>query len=179
MEKQNIPSLPVLAVPEQPTNVSLSKPTGTLCESSLSIKAQLNEIRKKQLVPESELPRNQFNSDLLLAATRRYAHVLKNLGKETFYHALIKRDPQLNDETITITVDNEVQIAYITPILSEFVDYLKEDLKNGFIQVHLRITDQVEENLKPVSGKDKYQALARKNPNIHTLKNRFNLDIEF
>ena len=120
-----------MAVPEQPTNVSLSKPTGTLSESSLSIKAQLDEIRKKQLVPESELPRNQFNSDLLLAATRRYAHVLKNLGKETFYHALIKRDPQLNDETITITVDNEVQIAYITPILSEFVDYLKEDLKSG------------------------------------------------
>jgi hypothetical protein len=78
-----------------------------------------------------------------------------------------------------LIVDNEVQVAYITPILQEFVDFLKTELKNGFIEVKLLVTEVAESEQKPVTGKDKYQALARKNPNIHTLKNRFNLDIEF
>jgi hypothetical protein len=33
--------------------------------------------------------------------------------------------------------------------------------------------------VKFLTGKDKFTALARKNPNLHTLKNTFNLDIEF
>ena len=45
--------------------------------------------------------------------------------------------------------------------------------------MNLIVTEQNESEQKPITGKDKYQALARKNPNIHTLRNRFNLDIEF
>ena len=75
----------------------------------------------KKVVAEEDLPRNQFSTDALISCTRKYAHILKDLGKETFYHALIKRDPKLSDETITLIVDNEVQVAYITPILPEFV----------------------------------------------------------
>jgi hypothetical protein len=36
-----------------------------------------------------------------------------------------------------------------------------------------------EEEVKFLTGKDKFAALARKNPNLHTLKNRFNLDIDY
>ena len=36
-----------------------------------------------------------------------------------------------------------------------------------------------EEDVKFLTGKDKFAALARKNPNLHTLKNRFNLDIDY
>ena len=158
---------------------TLEKPTGSLSDSTLSIKNQLHQLNQKKTIPESELPRNQFSSDAMLAAIRRYAHVLKNLGKETFYHALIKRDAGLEDETITLVVDNEVQVAYITPNLQDFVEFLKTELNNGFINVQLKVSDINDADNKPVTGKDKFQALARKNPNIHTLKNRFNLDIEF
>lgn len=178
-EKQAKPSLSLPKVELEKKPNTLEKPTGSLSESTLSIKAQLEKHRMKQVVPEEDLPRNQFSTDALISCTRKYAHILKGLGKETFYHALIKRDPQLHDETITLIVDNEVQVAYITPILQEFVAYLKAELKNGFIEVKLLVTEQIESEQKPVTGKDKYQALARKNPNIHTLKNRFNLDIEF
>jgi DNA polymerase-3 subunit gamma/tau len=145
----------------------------------MSIKAQLAAHRMKKVVAEEDLPRNQFSTDALISCTRKYAHILKGLGKETFYHSLIKRDPKLTDETITLIVDNEVQIAYITPLLTEFVEFLKTELKNGFLDVKLLVTEQIESEQKPTTGKEKYQALARRNPNIHTLKNRFNLDIEF
>lgn len=179
LEKQVKPSIATLVIPEEKKAATLKKPTGVNAESTLSIKSQLEEINQQKTIPQSDLPRNQFSADALLAASRKYAHVLKGLGKDTFYHALIKRDPQLEDETVTLVVDNEVQIAYITPILFEYVDFLKEDLKNGFIEVKMRVSEGIEKDNKPVTGKDKYQAMARKNPNIHTLKNRFNLDIEF
>jgi len=178
-EKQAKPSLSLPKVELEKKPNTLEKPTGSLSESTLSIKAQLAQHRMTQVVPEEDLPRNQFSADALISCTRKYAHILQGLGKETFYHALRKRDPQLHDETVTLVVDNEVQVAYITPILQEFVDYLKAELKNGFVEVKLLVTEQIESEQKPVTGKDKYQALARKNPNIHTLKNRFNLDIEF
>jgi DNA polymerase-3 subunit gamma/tau len=170
-------SLPKIELEKKPN--TLDKPTGSLSESTLSIKAQLAAHRMKKVVAEEDLPRNQFSTDALISCTRKYAHILKDLGKETFYHALIKRDPKLTDETITLIVDNEVQIAYITPLLTEFVEFLKTELKNGFLDVKLLVTEQIESEQKPTTGKEKYQALARRNPNIHTLKNRFNLDIEF
>jgi DNA polymerase-3 subunit gamma/tau len=178
-DKLNKPSLSLPEISLEKKVNTLEKPTGGISESTLSIKGQLEQIRQNKSIPESELPRTQFTSDALLAATRKYAHVLKNAGKETFYHALIKRDPVLSDEHITLIVDNEVQVAYINPNLQEFMDFLKTELKNGFITVEVTVTEQSEQDNKPVTGKDKYQALARKNPNIHTLKNRFNLDIEF
>jgi hypothetical protein len=85
----------------------------------------------------------------------------------------------LDDETITLTLDNQVQVEYIRPILQEYVNFLRQSLKNGFLEIKLDVIDNPTEVQKPVTGKDKFQAMARKNPNIHTLKNRFNLDIEY
>ena len=105
--------------------------------------------------------------------------MVKEQGKDTFYHALIKRDPLIEDEKIILLLDNAVQVEYIKPLLSEFTAFLKEELNNGFIEIQLNITAQQELNNKPITGKDKYHVLAKKNPNIHTLRNRFDLDIEY
>jgi hypothetical protein len=35
------------------------------------------------------------------------------------------------------------------------------------------------QEVKYLTGKDKFAAMARKNTNLHKLKNLFNLDIEF
>jgi len=112
-------------------------------------------------------------------ALRKYAHIVKDQGKDTFYHALIKRDPLVSEETITLLLDNSVQVEYIKPLLVAFSEFLKEELNNGFVTIQLQITEEQEKESKPITGKDKYNALARKNHNIHTLRNRFDLDIEY
>ena len=43
----------------------------------------------------------------------------------------------------------------------------------------MSVTANPEEEVKYLTGKDKFAKLARKNPNLHTLKNTFNLDIEY
>jgi hypothetical protein len=59
------------------------------------------------------------------------------------------------------------------------VDYLRKEVKNYLIRIELKLSENPEEEVKFLTGKDKFAALARKNPNLHTLKNLFNLDIEF
>jgi hypothetical protein len=100
--------------------------------------------------------------------------------KPTFYNALIKRDPiQKNNREYIMEVDNQVQIDYIFPLLANLVDFVRKALKNYALDIKIELTKNPEEEVKFLTGKDKFTALARKNPNLHTLKNTFNLDIEF
>jgi hypothetical protein len=43
----------------------------------------------------------------------------------------------------------------------------------------MRLTDDPMKDVKYLTGKDKFAAMARKNTNLLKLKNLFNLDIEF
>jgi hypothetical protein len=56
---------------------------------------------------------------------------------------------------------------------------MRKNLKNYQIEIELILTDNPGKEIKFLTGKDKFNALARRNPNLHTLKNLFNLDIEF
>lgn len=125
-------------------------------------------------------PHEPFTFDQVKMLWRSYAFKLKEEGLETFYNALIKREPIVQDEVIfTILVDNQVQVTYIENRLPEMVDLFRRELKNYSIDIKLEMADQKEEDKKPQTGKEKFAVLARKNPNLHTLKNTFNLDIEF
>jgi hypothetical protein len=56
---------------------------------------------------------------------------------------------------------------------------LRESLKNWAISVDFTISENLEENVKHQTGKDRFNALARKNPNLFTLQKTFNLDVEY
>jgi DNA polymerase-3 subunit gamma/tau len=126
------------------------------------------------------MPQNSYSIDDLKMYWRRFAFEMKSKGKETFYNAMIKRDPkQKGINEFALHVDNQIQIDYIQPQLSELVDYIRSELKNYQIEINIELTNKPEEQLKFQTGKDKFAALARKNPNLHALKSTFNLDIEY
>ena len=105
---------------------------------------------------------------------------MKEAGKDTFFHALTKREPSFSVmEKITLTVENTIQLEYIRPILNEFIDFLRKTLRNEYIEVELSITSEQVEKVKVFTGQDKFNSLAKKNPNLILLKNTFNLDIDF
>ena len=76
-------------------------------------------------------------------------------------------------------VDNQIQIDYITPHLQEMRAFFQKELRNYSVNIEIFLSDHPEEEVKYLSGKDKFAALARKNPNLHSLKNTFNLDIDY
>jgi chromosomal replication initiation ATPase DnaA len=130
--------------------------------------------------PIENRPQTPFSSDELKIIWKKFAYKMKNEGNDTMYLAMIKRDPKIGSNFQLIhEVDNQVQIDYIQTHLSDLIDFLRESLKNWLISINFSISENQEESLKHQTGKDKFNALARKNPNLHTFQKTFNLDIEF
>lgn len=127
-----------------------------------------------------DLPRNSFHFDDVKMHWRRFANEMKTLGKETFYNAMIKREPKVKDDVhLTLLVDNQVQVDYINAEVENLITYLRNSLKNYDIQLSIEITDNQENEVKFLTGKEKFAVLSRKYPNLHSLKNTFNLDIDY
>lgn len=181
--KQKASAPPKRAAPLKPEPKVMTSTSGNLNSSSVSIKKLMHQNSPENggsKFDMSDMPLNDFGMDELKMTWRRFAFDMKNQGKQTFFSALMKRDPILVEGTkYKLEVDNQTQIDYINPILSELVDYLRAGLKNYAIEISIELTSNPEEEVKFLSGKDKFAALARKNPNLHTLKSTFNLDIDF
>jgi DNA polymerase-3 subunit gamma/tau len=161
----------------------LNVPSGQLNTSNLSIKKILEpakEISENGALINKELPFEKFNFDQVKMVWRRYAHEMKAKGMETFYNAMIKRDPKIKDEVFfTMDVDNQVQIDYITPHLNDLIGFLRHELKNFNISLDFILSTDQESQIKFLTGKDRFESMAKKNLNLHTFKKIFNLDIEF
>lgn len=130
---------------------------------------------------QSDLPRENFTVDDVKMHWRRLAQQMKSQGKETVYNALTKRDPLIADTVnFTLEVDNNIQVDMLRSVQDQLIGYLRNSLKNYDIQLDFTITTQVQESeVKHQSGADKFKHLARKHPNLHTLKSVFGLDIEY
>lgn len=125
-------------------------------------------------------PFERYDLDDVKMMWRRFAFKINEEGKTTFYSALTRRDPILReDDTYVLEVDNQAQLDYIKPLMPDFVGYLRENIKNYGIKVLLELTKNPEDDIEHLSSKDRFKKLARKNPNLHTLKTMFNLEIEY
>lgn len=158
-------------------------PLGQLNTASVSIKKMMekkeDELSASERLPEN-LPYNSFSFDQVKMLWRRFAFEMKEKGMETFYNAMIKREPiQKSDTHFVMDVDNQIQVDYITPHLQDMIGYFRKELKNYSFEISFNLNENPEQEVKFLTGKDKFATLARKNPNLHTLKNTFNLDIEF
>ena len=146
----------------------------------LSIKSILEKEREEKNKIDTVLPREKVDIQKTIILWRQYAFRAKDKGMETFYNALIKRDPLFeSNEKIKIMVDNQIQIDYIKTHVHELITFLREHLKNHFIDIQIELVENPDEEVKFLNGKDKFEALANKNPKLITLKNLFNLDIEY
>jgi hypothetical protein len=161
----------------------LTVPSGQLNTSNVSIKKILQPVQEDPSLAkynENLTLTEKFNFDQVKMAWRRYAFEVKAKGMETFYSAMIKRDPKIKDEVnFTMEVDNQVQIDYISNHIQDLVGFLRQELKNYLITVDFFLTEDKESEVKFLTGKDRFASMARKNPNLHSFKNIFNLDIEF
>ncbi len=161
---------------------TIDKPTlkTNVKEDHLSIKQILENEREVKTKKDVILPRDEVDTQKVLILWRQYAYITKDKGMETYYNALVKRDPIFeSNEKIKIVVDNQIQVDVIRPLLNELINFLREKLNNHFIEIQIELSETPDEEVKFLNGKDKFDALVAKNPKLLTLKNLFNLDIEF
>lgn len=165
----------------------MSSPTGQLNTNNISIKQmQHQQLEVESNSPESteNRPNNPFSLDELKMNWRKFAFKIKQdqlEGADSMHLAMIKRDPKMPTSThIHQEFDNQIQIDLMkSNFESLLLDFLRNSLKNWSITVDFSLSEAQEENLKHLTGRDRFEALAKKNTNLITLQKTFNLDIEY
>lgn len=160
----------------------LGAPSGKLRASQFSIKKMLEQ--KEEIIESGSdtrnLPHEPYSFDDLKMTWRKFAFVMKNEGQESIYNAMIKRDLKfIGEHEYLLEVDNPIQVEKFKAEESNLLMYIRKSLQNYSIKVSYEVTNNPDTDVKYQTGKEKFAALARKNPNLHSLKNTFNLDIEY
>ena len=181
MEKASESPVKKVSEKEEESLKIVSEPSGKLNQSHLSIKKIIEQDkRKKEEQNTKNSPEETYSNEHLKMYWQQFAYIMKEKGMETFYQALVKREALfISEDKYSLELDNNVQLDYIQPLLAEFTDFLRSNLKNHNLSIELILTDNPLKDIKYVTGKDKFAAMAIKNPNLNTLKNIFNLDIEY
>jgi DNA polymerase-3 subunit gamma/tau len=161
----------------------LTKPTGNLKGSYLSIKESQDKLRQEgseKIESNDGKPKNDFSKDELIIAWKKFAYQCKQEGMDTLYASLSARDPKLNKETLVVTheVDNTIQKSFLETNETKLATFLRNELQNWGIKIQFE--DVKGEEVKQLySGKEKFEDMAKRNPHLLTLQKRFKLDIDF
>ncbi|MBB78396.1 MAG: DNA polymerase III subunit gamma/tau [Crocinitomicaceae bacterium] len=149
----------------------------------LSIKEMLQkneEVNEEKKLLEENIPKNEYTLEELKIAWEKFAFKMKKQRKETIYNALIKRAPKKKSENeYILEVDNQIQIDYINPLFEELTSFIRSELNNYLITFKMEISQNQKIDIQFQTGKEKFMSLAKKNPNLHKLKERLNLEIEY
>ncbi|WP_321374599.1 hypothetical protein [uncultured Draconibacterium sp.] len=79
------------------------------------------------------------------------------------------------DWTLLLEVDNRIQDELLVNVKPELISYLRKELHNSKINLKTVVTDIKREKVI-YSDIEKYQEMAKKNPNLALLKRTLNLD---
>jgi chromosomal replication initiation ATPase DnaA len=138
------------------------------------------EQRAKSSVSPTDLPRKPFTKDDLVPLWKSAAHRYKVEGQEPLYQVMVKRElQQINDSIYFLEVDNALSKDRLERVMMDILAALRSQLQNYDLEITLDITSEQAEETKFMTGKDKFEKLARKNPNLAIFQTRFNLDIDF
>jgi len=113
---------------------------------------------------------------------RKYANNEDNQRLLTLCGAMKKRDPRsLSPTHFEFIIDNESQLSSIRHEKEALENFLRKNLENYNFTLSIRIEQSSESRPQErvLSGKDKFEYLARKFPDLHTFKQTFGLDIEY
>ena len=123
-------------------------------------------------------PDKPFDFDDLQAAWIAFARLRQQQNDSSSEQVVLNRDLVLDGTTIQLTLDNTLQVGYLTELKPELLGYLRTELQNSQIQLEHTVT--VQEVKKMIySSQDKYNYLAEKNPALHELRKVLNLEVDY
>ncbi|NVO20304.1 MAG: DNA polymerase III subunit gamma/tau [Bacteroidetes bacterium] len=176
------------ALPEMPKEVSkeseihtepLQKYQSASMHSIKDLMSQGAKVAPKVEEGKQASDRNEaFSEDQLITAFGKYAESIRE-NSAMLYSALTKHKPQLRDNFgILITLDNLILQKEINEAWIELQGFLKNELRNDLIRMEVEITKNPTENKKFLSDSDKLEAMKQKNPEVGSLTDQLNLELD-
>ena len=161
---------------------SLSIKKRSLTTSISGIRKKLND-KEEQVQKQEELLINsnsKFSSHLLIEKWNKFAEIKKKEGKMGLHTTLTKSSPILkNDFNVDFHLDSEVQKMDVQKETPYLLEYLRKELNNGSIQIHLHVSEMENQKISQFTSRERFFQMAEKNPDLHLFKEEFDLDLEY
>jgi DNA polymerase-3 subunit gamma/tau len=148
--------------------------------SSISIKSvtKADQLAGSVKADEVKDRTGTFTFEQIEESLLRFAEVKKE-DSALFYSALTSYKTVLQpDNVLLITVGNTVLEKEINERRNMLLDFLREELKNDFITMQVKVTEQPTESKKYMTDRDKLDAMALQNPSINKLRDQLNLELD-
>lgn len=115
-------------------------------------------------------------SDLL----KVWPAMVEKLAKELplLQHTLSWKNPDLDDNLVTISIENPLQDDEVFRNKSDITIYLRRALRNDNIKVETRMIESTPEARRPYTDNEKFEFIATKAPVIKIMKDQLGLELE-
>ena len=95
-----------------------------------------------------------------------------------FYSILSTRKPMLKENfVIELQLDNRAQEMTLNERRADLLDFLRGEMRNQKIQVETNLVETLGHS-KPYTAEDKYRTMVEKNPELKTLRESLDLELE-
>lgn len=177
------PIKPVAAVttPAPPTPRPVKTHIPNTGMRSIRIKRSANTSKEAEAANNSEqqkksvLENKTFDEDTLKRAWMDYADTIEE--DIHLSNALKMLQPLVRPEyRVEVLVSNQVVQRKLEQLQMELLNHLRGKLRNSLIQLDI-LLDEREETFKPFTAREKFDVMAKKNPNLLLLYKTFGLDI--
>jgi len=178
-----IKEVPVSTVSEPAVKSVKKIITGTksilesLAEDDKKVTEQ-NNGKAEESNTDYEKPSDEFTKDQFWKVWLTFAEKFKQESPD-FFLTLTTRMPEIKENfLIELTIENVIQEKEIADSKMDILSYLRKELNNYKIQLQTLINKNPE-TIKPFTPQEKFKKMAEKNPAIKTLKDKFDLEIDF
>jgi len=139
---------------------------------------QNNNIQESEIVEITE-KNNDFSEELLQEKCRNYASLLKEQGRHL-------TATMLNDVQFSLKENFEVEVVVSSEhIVKNFEDekalllqFLEKELHNNKINFSIKVNEAIAKKVI-FSSKERFEEMAKKNPNLLKLREKLNMSIDF
>ncbi|HRI79224.1 MAG TPA: hypothetical protein PLR06_06775 [Cyclobacteriaceae bacterium] len=174
MTQPDQPVIPPQPTTPDPAPVKSSRPKATLSISGIFNKNGSSE-KIQETVVEEKLPKETIQISRLKEVWAEYAEQRKNQAAE---YQILLREFEFNHPIINVTLTNPVEETLIENFRRDFVQFLRDQLKNSDLTIHT-VLKEATANKVIYTSKEKFDHLAEKNPYLKELKDRLGLDWDF
>jgi len=156
-------------------------PTSVSGSRTISIKPE-NHIPKIVKGGENgsspeHVAQNDFNQEKL---EKVWTYYTESIAQQypNFYSILSTRKPMLKENfIIQLRIDNRAQELTLKERKGDLLDFLRGELRNQKIQLETDLVESVSQS-KPYTAEDKYRVMVEKNPELKTLRDSLDLELE-
>ena len=133
---------------------------------------QISSKKQHEIYTQSDEKEHFTKEDL----KQKWEQFISRFEDRPNLKSTLSRIPKIEDDyKLLLEIENTVQENLINGIKPELVSWLREELRNSQIQLITKITQTVKGRII-YTDSEKFDEMAKKNPQLAILKQKFNLD---